>query len=41
VIVVAVEFRTAQEPRLAYYPVSKAVGSPKNDSPELVELVGV
>ena len=24
-------------PRLIYYPVSKAVESPKNDSPELVE----
>lgn len=30
----------AQEPRLTYYPVPKAVGSPKNDSPDLVVAVG-
>jgi len=29
----------AQEPRLAYYPVPKAVGSPKNDAPNLVEPI--
>jgi len=29
--------KTAQEPRLTYHPVPKAVGSPKNDSPNLVE----
>ena len=28
--------KAAQEPRLTYYPVPKAVGSPKNDGPELV-----
>jgi hypothetical protein len=26
--------KAAQEPQLTYYPVSKAVGSPKNDSPD-------
>jgi putative SOS response-associated peptidase YedK len=31
----------AQEPRLAYYPVPKAVGSPKNDVPQLVEPIAV
>jgi putative SOS response-associated peptidase YedK len=29
--------KAAQEPRLTYYPVPKAVGSPKNDAPNLVE----
>jgi putative SOS response-associated peptidase YedK len=29
----------AVEPKLAYYPVPKAVGSPKNDRPELVEPI--
>ncbi len=29
----------AQEPQLRYYTVSKAVGSPKNDSPELVQPI--
>ena len=29
--------KAAQEPQLSYYPVPKAVGSPKNDSPVLVE----
>jgi putative SOS response-associated peptidase YedK len=28
--------KAAQEPRLTYYPVPKAVGSPKNDTPDLV-----
>jgi putative SOS response-associated peptidase YedK len=31
--------KAAQEPRLTYYPVPKAVGSPKNDSPDLVRAV--
>jgi putative SOS response-associated peptidase YedK len=31
---------SAREPRLAYHPVPKAVGSPKNDSPELVRPAG-
>jgi putative SOS response-associated peptidase YedK len=30
---------SAKEPTLAYYPVSKAVGSPKNDTPNLIEPV--
>jgi len=29
----------ANEPDLVYYPVTKAVGSPKNDGPELVEPI--
>jgi putative SOS response-associated peptidase YedK len=29
----------ANEPELVYYPVPKAVGSPKNDGPELVEPI--
>jgi putative SOS response-associated peptidase YedK len=29
----------AVEPKLAYYPVPKAVGSPKNDSPKLVQQI--
>jgi putative SOS response-associated peptidase YedK len=32
--------KSAKEPRLTYYPVPRAVGSPKNDSPNLVEPVG-
>jgi putative SOS response-associated peptidase YedK len=32
--------KAAQEPQLTYYPVPKAVGSPKNDSPNLVEPSG-
>jgi len=28
--------KAAQEPRLTYYPVPNAVGSPKNDLPDLV-----
>jgi putative SOS response-associated peptidase YedK len=31
--------KAAQAPRLTYYPVPKAVGSPKNDAPELVRPV--
>ena len=31
--------KAAQEPRLTYYPVPKAVGSPKNDTPNLVEPI--
>ena len=31
--------RAAHEPRLTYYPVPKGVGSPKNDSPALVERI--
>lgn len=31
--------KTGQEPRLVYHPVPKAVGSPKNDSPDLVRPV--
>jgi putative SOS response-associated peptidase YedK len=33
--------KSAQEPRLTYYPVAKAVGSPKKDMPNLVEPAGV
>jgi putative SOS response-associated peptidase YedK len=33
--------KAAHEPRLAYYPVPKAVGSPKNDAPELVRPIEV
>jgi len=33
--------KAVQEPRLAYYPVPKAVGSPKNDAPNLVEALSV
>jgi putative SOS response-associated peptidase YedK len=29
----------AREPQLTYYPVPKAVGSPKNDTPNLVEQI--
>ena len=29
----------AKEPKLIYQPVPKTVGSPKNDSPELVEPI--
>lgn len=32
-------FKAAEEPQLTYYPVSKAVGSPKNDTPELVRSI--
>jgi putative SOS response-associated peptidase YedK len=32
--------KAAREPRLTYYPVPKAVGSPKNDSPDLVAPIG-
>ena len=31
--------KAAHEPRLTYFPVPKAVGSPQNDSPELVEPI--
>lgn len=31
--------KAASEPRLTYYPVPKAVGSPKNDLPNLVQPV--
>jgi putative SOS response-associated peptidase YedK len=30
---------SAKERMLAYHPVPKAVGSPKNDAPELVEAI--
>lgn len=30
---------SAKEPMLAYHPVPKAVGSPKNDTPELVQAI--
>jgi putative SOS response-associated peptidase YedK len=30
---------SAKEPMLAYHPVPKAVGSPKNDSPQLVDPI--
>jgi putative SOS response-associated peptidase YedK len=30
---------SAKEPMLAYHAVSKAVGSPKNDTPDLVEPI--
>jgi putative SOS response-associated peptidase YedK len=33
--------KAAQEPQVAYYPVPKAVGSPKNDEPSLVERLPV
>lgn len=32
--------RNAHEPTLAYHPVSRAVGSPRNDAPGLVEPIG-
>ena len=31
--------KAAQEPRLIYHPVPKAVGSPKNDEPNLVAAI--
>lgn len=33
----AQEIKDAREPKLIYYPVSKVVGSPKNDVPALVK----
>jgi putative SOS response-associated peptidase YedK len=33
------ELGAAQEPQLTYDPVPKAVGSPKNDAPTLVEPI--
>jgi putative SOS response-associated peptidase YedK len=35
------EIKDAREPKLIYHPVPKAVGSPENDSPNLVEPVGI
>ena len=32
---------STKEPALAYYPVPKAVGSPKNDTPDLVEPIEI
>jgi putative SOS response-associated peptidase YedK len=32
--------QAAQEPRLTYYPVPKAVGSPQNDMPSVVKQLG-